>query len=60
MEAAVTGSVEKAFFALLNHPLIQDGRIAADLLHDILIENQDFLPLFSGKSVPGFTDVTSQ
>ena len=60
VEAAVTGSVEKAFFALLNHPLIQDGRIAADLLHDILIENQDFLPLFSGKSVPGFTDVTSQ
>lgn len=54
IEAAVTGSVEKAFFALLNHPLVQDGRTAAGLLRDILKENKEFLPMFSGKQVPGF------
>jgi 6-phospho-beta-glucosidase len=58
IEAAVTGSVEKAFFALVNHPLAQDGRTAAGLLRDILEENKEFLPLFSGKQVPGFLSNT--
>lgn len=54
VEAAVEGNVEKAFFALMNHPLVQDGHTAAALLTDILRENSGFLPQFSGKSVPGF------
>ncbi|MGI6620650.1 MAG: hypothetical protein ACOX35_04265 [Bacillota bacterium] len=52
VEAAITGSVEKAFSALINHPLVQDGEIAARLLKDILEANAEFLPQFKGKHVP--------
>jgi 6-phospho-beta-glucosidase len=54
VEAAVHGSVEKAFSALINHPLVQDGETAASLLKDILEANSEFLPQFRGKNLPCF------
>jgi 6-phospho-beta-glucosidase len=54
VEAAVEGNIVKAFSALINHPLVQDGEVAANLLKDILKANSGFLPQFRGKQVPGF------
>ncbi|MGI6667020.1 MAG: 6-phospho-beta-glucosidase [Bacillota bacterium] len=50
VEAAVTGDIEKAFFALLNHPLIPGADTAQALLKDILEANKDYLPRFAGKA----------
>ncbi|QUL98120.1 MAG: 6-phospho-beta-glucosidase [Candidatus Fermentithermobacillus carboniphilus] len=50
VEAAVHGDVQKAFFALLNHPLVPDADTAASILKDILAENAEFLPQFKGKT----------
>ena len=54
VEAAIEGDVNKAFFALINHPLVQDGNTAARLLKDILAQNSEFLPQFADKTIPGF------
>jgi len=51
VEAAVEGSIEKAFFALLNHPLVPDADTALSLLRDILEANREHLPQFEGKRV---------
>lgn len=51
VEAAVTGDVQKAFFALLNHPLVPDADSARAILADILAANADFLPQFAGKKI---------
>lgn len=55
IEAATEGNVNKAFFALMNHPLVQDGSTAANLLRDILNQNTGFLPQFSNKLFPVFS-----
>ncbi|HHY12806.1 MAG TPA: 6-phospho-beta-glucosidase [Firmicutes bacterium] len=54
VEAAIEGSVGKAFSALINHPLVQDGDTAMNLLRDILDQNSEFLPRFAGKPIPAF------
>jgi len=54
VEAAVEGDVVKAFSALINHPLVQDGETAANLLKDILEANSEFLPQFKATEIPGF------
>ncbi|HHY75810.1 MAG TPA: 6-phospho-beta-glucosidase [Firmicutes bacterium] len=51
VEAAVTGDVEMAFFALLNHPLMPGADTVRLVLRDILEANRDHLPQFAGKPV---------
>ena len=51
VEAAVTGDVETAFFALLNHPLLPGADTVRSVLRDILEANKDYLPQFAGKSL---------
>lgn len=48
IEAAVTGSFEKAMEALLVHPLIGDYYQAKSALKEMLNANRDFLPQFDG------------
>ncbi len=48
VEAAVTGSRDKAFLALVNHPLVPGAEVARALLEDILEANKDYLPTFGG------------
>lgn len=49
VEAAVHQDLDKAFFALLNHPLVQDADTALNLLREIITENAEFLPHFKNK-----------
>lgn len=46
VEAAVSGSRELAFLALLAHPLVRDAGIARPLLDELLEANREFLPQF--------------
>lgn len=45
-EAAATGDIQKAFQALVAHPLGPQASEAGSVLRDILKTNKDFLPLF--------------
>jgi len=49
IEAAVTGSYSKALQAFVLNPLVPSGRIAQELLDEMLIAHKEFLPLFSKK-----------
>ncbi len=49
IEAAITGSREKAFQALMCHPLVHNGDKAARLLSDLLDAHKDYLGNFLGK-----------
>jgi len=51
VESAVSGDVDKAFFALLNHPLVPDADTALAILRDTLEANEEYLPLFRGKKI---------
>jgi 6-phospho-beta-glucosidase len=51
VQAAVTGDVQTAFFALLNHPLLPGADTVRPILRDILDANRDYLPQFAGKSL---------
>jgi len=51
VQAAVTGDIETAFFALLNHPLLPGADTVRLVLRDILEANKDHLPQFAGKSL---------
>lgn len=47
VEAAVSGSRESAFLALLNHPLVHGAKNASLLLDEILSVNKRYLPQFA-------------
>jgi 6-phospho-beta-glucosidase len=46
VEAAITGSFQKAIEALLVHPLVGDYHRARAALEEMLMANRDFLPQF--------------
>ncbi len=48
VEAAVSGDSHKAFWALVNHPLVPGAETALALFRDILETNSEFLRLFQG------------
>nr|WP_319487791.1 6-phospho-beta-glucosidase [uncultured Caproiciproducens sp.] len=49
IEAAVTGNYGKALQAFTMNPLITSGKIAKDLLDEMLVANKDYLPQFQQK-----------
>lgn len=49
IEAAVTGDYGKALQAFTMNPLITSGRIAAQLLDEMLLANREYLPQFQSK-----------
>ena len=49
IEAAVTGNYGKALQAFTMNPIITSGKIAKDLLDEMLIANKDYLPQFKEK-----------
>jgi 6-phospho-beta-glucosidase len=49
IEAAVTGNYDKALQAFTMNPLISSGKIAKELLDEMLLANKDFLPQFKNK-----------
>jgi 6-phospho-beta-glucosidase len=49
IEAAVTGDYGKALQAFTMNPLITSGRIAKNLLDEMLVANKDYLPQFKDK-----------
>ncbi|RED55496.1 6-phospho-beta-glucosidase [Cohnella lupini] len=48
IEAAVTGSRDKALLALAHHPLVASVNDAEKMLDEMLIRNKAFLPRFQG------------
>jgi 6-phospho-beta-glucosidase len=46
VEAAVSGSREKALLALMAHPLVSDYDLAAPMLEEMLNANHLYLPRF--------------
>ena len=54
VEAAVTGSREKALLALVAHPLVRDYDVACKVLPKLLEGSREFLPQFYNKQKAGF------
>ena len=49
IKAAVSGDYNTALQAFTVNPLVTSGKVAMDLLNEMLIANKDYLPQFSEK-----------